>query len=46
MFTDTDSLFMKLKLMMFIKIYFKIKKYLIIVITQKIVSSFLMTIRR
>ena len=45
MFTQTVFV-MKLKLMMFIKIYFKIKNYLIIVITQKIVSSFLMKTRR
>ena len=45
--TDTDSLcFFKLKLTMFIKIYFKIKNYLIIVITQNTVSSFLVKIRR
>ena len=42
---DTDFV-MKLKLIMFIKIYFKIKNYLIIVITQNTVSSFLMKIRR
>ena len=32
--------FMKLKLMTFMKIYFKIQNYLIIVIVQKIVRSF------
>ena len=46
MFTDTDSLCYELKLMVFLKIYFKIKNHLIIVITQKTVSSFLMKIRR
>ena len=36
----SDFIFViELKLMMFIKIYFKIKNYLIIVITQKIVHS-------
>ena len=40
MFTDTDSLCYEIKLVMFIKIYFKIKNHLIIVITQKKVSSF------
>ena len=45
---QTQTVFvMKLKLMMFIKIYFKLKNYLIIVITKKkTVSSFLMKIRR
>ena len=40
MFTDTAVFVMKLKLMMFIKIYFKIQNHLIIVITPKIASSF------
>ena len=45
---QTQTIFvMKLKLMMFIKIYFKIKNNLIIVITQKTMSFFfLMKIRR
>ena len=38
--------FMKLKLMTFMEIYSNIKNYLIIVITQKTVSSFLMKIKR
>ena len=46
MFTEQTVFVMKLKLMMFIKIYFKIKNYLITVITQKTGSSFLIKIRR
>ena len=37
---------MKLKLIRFIKIYFKIKENLVIVITPKLLSSFLIKIRR
>ena len=37
---------MKLKLMLFIEVYFKIKNYLIIVITLKTVSSVMIKIRR
>ena len=46
MFTDTDSLCYEIKTDDVYKIYFKIKIHLIIVITQKTVSSFLMKIRR
>ena len=46
MFTDTGSLCYELKLMLFIKTYFKIKNYLIIVITQNIVHSFLIKLKR
>ena len=46
MFTDTDSLCYEIKTDDIYKDLFKDKNYLIIAITQKTVSSFLMKIRR